>query len=774
MHIIFPQPSAKMVRRFHHHLNKVLSQIREAPLLDQSTPPEPNQVLPRPLLHSRSLSVRTPPDVSGGSSESSDGSSSDNSSGDNDSSSDSKGSGSGGHGGTNISVPVALGVIIPILLAVVIFVYLHRRHVKKLRQEDANDPHKSLDFGWDPSANVRNKKRVKRKEEKLDVAVSEIGLEKGSRRDRGLSMDIDVGSPYLLPPGLQGSQESLHSMSRSIRSQDDRYRPATSHNLGDGSSIYSHRTGPGLDDSSSHAGSSSLRRGGRDDMKQDLLGNAQRMSRSMPPTDHSPVPQIQIPEPAQEVPRKPLPSNPTGPSTRGLEPGPSPYDSRDSYQPIEHLRKSNNYLGAFIHSREPSADVLSPETGRSDYLTLKESPATPSSTLPETESRKSPPPAINVSADPSSLPRQQPLHSSQHASIEQNAYDDGSEYGDAVKVTPASPRSSQLEYQSTNRGSSQEYMPSIDEYSLGVDESEFGYDVRRLSIGLRPLPPEDPNDNPEQRANRIRSFYKEYFDSSRPPPSGAEYYEGSDENYLGDGAIFDPTTGDFMTGQPGPYAEPEGRRAMSPPVRVGRRHAATMSASSRLVPPGPRAYSSVSNRYGPGPRRPPPKRKLPPPKELRVLPTPHMLKEDAFALPIDFAPPTGAKEQRAGVPQSPLGGSRPYSPTVRVHTPLAKSYDDLAVMPSPHLLRKSGTFTALDFAPPPRFKNSDTASDAGSIRSNRSGVSARTQHAVRTGAYRVSRIPKEIVGTKGDLMASLKPQWDLHNNTGTIGMSISR
>jgi hypothetical protein len=26
------------------------------------------------------------------------------------------------------------------------------------------------------------------------------------------------------------------------------------------------------------------------------------------------------------------------------------------------------------------------------------------------------------------------------------------------------------------------------------------------------LPPEDPADNPEQRANRIRSFYKEYFD----------------------------------------------------------------------------------------------------------------------------------------------------------------------------------------------------------------------------------------------------------------------
>lgn len=49
-------------------------------------------------------------------------------------------------------------------------------------------------------------------------------------------------------------------------------------------------------------------------------------------------------------------------------------------------------------------------------------------------------------------------------------------------------------------------------------------------------------------------------------------------------------------------------------------------------------------------------------------------------------------------------------------------------------------------------------------------MSARTQYAVRTGAYRISRIPKEVVGTKNELMDSLKPQWDLNNNTGTIGM----
>ena len=81
-----------------------------------------------------------------------------------------------------------------------------------------------------------------------------------------------------------------------------------------------------------------------------------------------------------------------------------------------------------------------------------------------------------------------------------------------------------------------------------------------------------------------------------------------------------------------------------------------------------------------------------------------------------------------------------------------------------HHLRKSGTFTALDFAPPPRFKNSDSGSDAGSIRSGRttaSAMSAAQTHNIRAGAYRISRIPKEVVGTKNEISDSLKPTWNL-------------
>lgn len=77
------------------------------------------------------------------------------------------------------------------------------------------------------------------------------------------------------------------------------------------------------------------------------------------------------------------------------------------------------------------------------------------------------------------------------------------------------------------------------------------------------------------------------------------------------------------------------------------------------------------------------------------------------------------------------------------------------------MLRKSGTFTSLDFAPPKKFRDADAMSDAGSIRSNRSGVSAAHSQAIRNGAYRVSKIPQDVVFTKDDLASTLKPTWGM-------------
>lgn len=52
-------------------------------------------------------------------------------------------------------------------------------------------------------------------------------------------------------------------------------------------------------------------------------------------------------------------------------------------------------------------------------------------------------------------------------------------------------------------------------------------------------------------------------------------------------------------------------------------------------------------------------------------------------------------------------------------------------------------------------------SDAGSIRSNRSGISATQLSAIRGGAGRVSRLPGDTVFTQASLQDQLKPQWGM-------------
>lgn len=79
-----------------------------------------------------------------------------------------------------------------------------------------------------------------------------------------------------------------------------------------------------------------------------------------------------------------------------------------------------------------------------------------------------------------------------------------------------------------------------------------------------------------------------------------------------------------------------------------------------------------------------------------------------------------------------------------------------------HLLRKSGTFTGLDFAPPRKFADpSDSRSETGSIRSNRSGISAVQLGAIRNGAGRVSRLPGDTIFTPAASELKLKPEWTM-------------
>ncbi|KAL5333774.1 hypothetical protein BJX70DRAFT_45909 [Aspergillus crustosus] len=615
---------------------------------------------------------------------------------------------------SNTTLPVVLGAVIPIVCAIIVLIFLHRRNVKKLRNEDANDKHKSLDFGMDLAPGGGRSMQEK------DVPRN--------HHLKGVSLDIGP-SPYILPPSLRGSKDSLNSLSRSIMADDDKFRQAPKYYQPDAQSLRSQRV------ESTRVGST-RKAAYEDDMDQGLLGNAQRISRSSPPLyntsgEHSAqisVNNVQVDDTGFEL---HLPKSPSPIHVPGLT-------------PIKELN---------VHS-DKEASVPTPSTAGT---------TTPPEHQPD------------FPLQPIQFESNAHLHETQipMPRISFPSSDGASDYGDRKASNPNVPA---LNVQKAEVGLAHDdnhdhvSMPALPEdiaqaTNLRLDPRR---DTRRMTMGLRPLPPEDPADNPEQRANRIRSFYKEYFDDSKAGQRET-YYEDYAADYYPDNNdyVYDPVTGEYFDTVPAPYAEPVNRRAMTPPPRApprfqgAARHMASGSIggySDRYAPPGPRAFSSASGRFpgARGPRKPPP-----PPSPLNVLPSPHLLKDNSIMTAIEFAPGSSFKDQRDGRPETPLGGVRPYSPMVRAHTPLVSVFSDLAPVPSPHQLRKSGAFDNLDFAPPPRFKNQDITSDAGSIRSTRSGVSAAHLHNIRTGAYRVSRLPPETVGTRDDLMSNLRPTWDM-------------
>ncbi|PQE10945.1 Triple functional domain protein [Rutstroemia sp. NJR-2017a WRK4] len=645
---------------------------------------------------------------------------------------------------SSFTLPIALGVIIPVVGAIILFTILSRRHSRKQREEDANDPTKNLDFGMGD---------VSRKTRKGGMEMDD---EKGMGKGRQISLDLANASPYLLPPEMQNSRESLQSLSKSIHKNEDPYRPVTQ-SYGDGASIrsYSKQGRDGASIMTTSSAAPSRMNDGTGSPKQGLLSNAAAMSQTTPPPAvirpprQNPMPPnaIAVNPPTSNLPAIPAPGSIESPITghgprRGLPGNPRPSTGiastpetgpgRESYAGIYDatIRNSNNYLGPSIASELHSA--------------------APSS-LPQASSRKSPPPAINTlptNPKPTLKEPERPRNS------------EISDYGDGIEVTPPSPVR-EIVNNKANR------------YSMDVPPEEFvqaglgapGFDAKRLSMGFRPLPPDSlETEDPETRANRIRSFYKEYFDDSKPAPKG-QYIEDYDEHLIGgDAAYFDPATNAFVM----PFAEPVTRRAMTPPPRAPRFQGApprSMHGSMggirafQNTNEGPRASSSASQR---GPVQQP-KRPLPPPAALTSLPTPSKLKDDAFMQSIEFAPELTVRERAAGRSESPFGERRPYSPAVPVFAPVVSSFDELAAIPSPHMLRKSGTFTSLDFAAPKRFKDPEHMSDAGSIRSARSGISAAHNAAIRNGAYRVSKIPQDAVFTRDDMATTLKPQWGMRS-----------
>ncbi|KAK6517281.1 hypothetical protein TWF281_003941 [Arthrobotrys megalospora] len=707
---------------------------------------------------------------------------------------------------STMTLPVVLGIAIPLVGALIILFVLHQRHLRKLKAEDRMDKTKSMDFGMEyPSAGGKKSR-----------GLGGAGNSSGRHKNQ-LSLDMDVAAPYLLPPELQGSRESLHSMSRVYVADDDKYKPSNSINrlpYGNGSAAPSissrdNRNGARPNrDSSLYTASIRQHEDSTESLTADLLGHSSKMATSAPPvrgaslpSNQKTIPELQVPELAFDASRNQGNAPSRGPGLFAAQ-----TEGRDSYIDKDggDLRRSHMHLLPHIGFDTPSEL----DTPKSTQVISEKSAVLPSQAPLAQELQAQPvaqnPPQLKL-VETASTPFEG-LNFGTEAST-------GKVDNDASLPQVVEPEPQQAPAPQTRMS------------TMGGLEVNYGdrLEPRRLSYGFRPLPPAaEAGEDAEERAMRIRSFYKEYFDDANP--GGLDYYaqaqapepmptsrdngDGYDNNYprnqnanynqeyyeqdysngynqeYGDyyqdnnaGAYDDQYYDDTYANPQRPFAEPPTRRAMTPPPRAPPRFQQNPgprpgSSASNRGPPPPRSYSSQSNRYnGPpsrGIRAPSSLRKNALPEEpLLILPTPHLLKEDAFASPIAFAPAPRSKEFRNGTESevgSARGGVKPYSPGLRSHTPLASAFDELSVLPTPHQLRKSGAFTGLDFAPPRKFKNEsgDNFSDTGSIRSNRTGLSA--AHHSRTGAYRVSRLPQDVVPTTENMSASLKPSWNMHNN----------
>lgn len=595
---------------------------------------------------------------------------------------------------------------VPIVLLAGLLFYLHRRNIKKQRLEDVNDPHKSLDFGLDdPTTKKSNRKS-------LFMGGGEKSMH---HKPSQLSMDMNLSSPYLLPPGLQQSQESLHSLARSLgNDHQDPYQQATHLTNSETGSMRS--MAYSKESSSLYTKSSGKR-------MSSFTGRSVP-SQKMPPRTNSLPKSPETPSDEKVNPFK-MPSKP-----EAAHNATSPVSSEgDTFQPKAIIPE----IGT-VSDFDEKHDVQAPQPARAkspqfELPPLSEAsnstsptPVTDGFPLPPHRGRESnaaglglnfhlPKPPVSPGMD---APMSAPLPShDQNGDIKFTAYQPDrtsrtSDYlDDYMALTGANDRVSYIEDVPAHF-----QQPKPQGLGLGVPQQ----DNKRLSVGFRPLPPDEvtESEDPEYRANRIRSFYKEYFDDSKeaPPPMPAppsQYYEDVDQRYLGEAAAyFDPESNAFVM----PYAEPVTRRAMTPPPtgrrgpggpdprgpggpgprRPGGPHAPHGSLGGMSLPGGPRGRPRAGSAFGPRPDssasargRGPPAKRLPPPAPLTTLPTPSKLKDDSFAIlgAIDFAPPDTFRDNVAGRSQSPFGERRAYSPSVPVATPVVSAFEELAALPSP-------------------------------------------------------------------------------------------
>lgn len=291
-------------------------------------------------------------------------------------------------------------------------------------------------------------------------------------------------------------------------------------------------------------------------------------------------------------------------------------------------------------------------------------------------------------------------------------------------------------------------------HDLRSSEADLYQQTSEIDTG----PPHIEGEAEEDRAKRIQSIYQEYW-------RDANYYDGSEE-----WASLPHEPHHPIQAQQSPADNRHGWRDDSQDYyeahqwqqdnrgpsrnryddRQRPREAVGLDFNdSRWETPPSRPYHSrPSTSYSTSSL---PSRTRTPSKPLEPLqPLPSRGKLDDLASPISYSKPRRF-----------IGAAGRADPTNRPASPvqvLSSSRSNLAELPTPHRLRRSGSFSSIEFAPMRKYATSEVdAGDTGSIRSL-----ARTEAslmAVSAGAGRVNRLPQDLVPMgKSGMAAALRPQ----------------
>lgn len=534
---------------------------------------------------------------------------------------------------STFTLPIILGVAVPLVGAAILFMILQRRHTRKMREEDANDLHASLDFGLGDVPELGRSKRA------LSMAKER---ETSKLRRRQISMDMTIDNAYLPSFETKSSRESLDSLSLPLRKEDP-YGPLSQINSVDAGSIRSHSR---LPSGNGVVVNSQPRFYEKVDVASDnssAFGTKNSQTAAFPPRVNSLLPY---------QPRNNTQQSPSIPNSHIVEPSQAyiPKKSVASTAKWTNVQPPNQHF-------QPQTQFLRSET---EYNVIADTRADDSYNMEYNQ--------IHGPKPPIALDSRGKIQSSNNVS------------GYALAPQPLCFGGSNMNYVqdqdgriSNNQiGENMNYRKNQGYTSTGNNENYYNssYDNSKMTpshypaFGSRPLPPNTitETDDPEVRANRIRSFYKEYFDDNTPAPTG-RYDRNNFPSRNNERTIFDPSSNQFVL----PYVQPVTRRAMTPPPmnrRLGPGRARNISmgvmdynnqGQSIINSSEMRAHSS-SGRQGP-----PYKQPTLPFVQLNSLPTPGKMKDNMSTFDtLGYAPPVSYRERAGGHSRSPFPEARAY------------------------------------------------------------------------------------------------------------------